>query len=153
MRELPRQLTVEELADLFGGRTRFVERLAAVEDPLGRARDLLGELTLEEQVEALNAHPPIGATGLSGRSRTEQGSEEDPAVLARLAELNRAYEERFGFRFLVFVNRRPRSAIVPVLEERLGRSREVELETALDELVAIAWDRWERGGTVHGPAS
>ena len=142
MRELPRQLTVDELAELFGGRTRFVELLAAVEDPLERARDLLGDLRPEEQAEALNAHPPIGASGLRGRSRAEQGGEDDPGVLRRLAELNRAYEERFGFRFLVFVDRRPRSAIIPVLEERLGRTREEELVTALDELVAIAHDRW-----------
>jgi 2-oxo-4-hydroxy-4-carboxy--5-ureidoimidazoline (OHCU) decarboxylase len=32
---------------------------------------------------------------------------------------------------------------VPVLEERLARSRKEELETGLDELVAIARDRWE----------
>ena len=34
MRELPRQLTADELAELFEGRTRFVERLAAERDPL-----------------------------------------------------------------------------------------------------------------------
>ena len=141
MHDLPGQLTVEELAGLFGGRTRFVERLAERDDPLGEARALLAELSEEEQVEALNAHPPIGATRLSGRSAAEQGSDDDPAVLERLAELNGAYEERFGFRFLVFVNRRPRREIVPVLERRLGRTREQELETGLDELVAIARDR------------
>ena len=142
MRELPRQLTVEELAELFSGRSRFVELLAAVEDPLARARDLLRDLSESEQVEALNAHPAIGARGLRGRSAVEQGSEEDPEVLARLEELNEEYERRFGFRFLVFVNLRPRSAIIPVLEERLARPRDEELETALDELVAIARDRW-----------
>lgn len=141
MHDLPRQLSVEELAGLFGGRTRFVERLAERADPLGEARDLLRGLPEDEQVEALNAHPPIGAGSLTGRSAAEQGSDNDPAVLARLAELNAAYEERFGFRFLVFVNRRPRREIVPVLEERLARSREDELETGLDELVAIARDR------------
>ena len=47
MRELPRQLTVDELAELFEGRTRFVERLAALDDPLGRARGVAAELTDE----------------------------------------------------------------------------------------------------------
>ncbi len=141
MHDVPRQLTVAELAELFGGRTRFVELLAEYPDPLGRARNLLSELPEAEQVEALNAHPPIGARGLEGRSATEQGSDEDAAVLRRLAQLNELYEEKFGFRFLVFVNRRPRSEIVPVLEARLERPRDEELETALDELVAIAHDR------------
>ncbi len=145
MHDVPRQLTVAELAELFGGRTRFVERLAEYPDPLGHARDLLRDLPEAEQVEALNAHPPIGATGLEGRSAAEQGSDEDAEVLRRLAELNRLYEERFGFRFLVFVNRRPRREIVPVLEARLAHTREEELETALDELVAIAYDRATAG--------
>ena len=147
MHDVPRQLTVEELAELFGGRTRFVERLAQVENPLARARSLLAELPEAEQVEALNAHPPIGARNLSGHSAVEQGTDEDPAVLTTLAYQNEVYEEKFGFRFLVFVNRRPKAKILPVLEERLARSREQELETALDELVAIAHDRWERGAT------
>jgi 2-oxo-4-hydroxy-4-carboxy--5-ureidoimidazoline (OHCU) decarboxylase len=59
----------------------------------------------------------------------------------QLAELNRAYEARFGFRFVVFVNRRPKSAIVDVLKTRLGRSREAEMETALGDMMAIARDR------------
>ena len=63
-------------------------------------------------------------------------------MLAELAELNRAYEEKFGFRFIVFVNRRSRAELVPVLRERLEHTREEELDTALHELVAIARDRW-----------
>ena len=142
MRELPRQLTAEQLAELFEGRTRFIERLATVEDPLARARGLARDLPADEQKEALDAHPAIGATPTSARSAREQGSDDDAAVLAELAELNRAYEEKFGFRFVVFVNRRPRREIVPILRARLERSREEELETGVDELVQIAIDRW-----------
>jgi 2-oxo-4-hydroxy-4-carboxy--5-ureidoimidazoline (OHCU) decarboxylase len=140
VRDLPRQLSVEELADLFEGRTRFVERLAQLEDPLGRARKVAASLSDEEKKEVLDAHPAIGAKTLSARSAAEQGADEAP----ELEELNRAYEERFGFRFVVFVNRRPKSELVPVLRERLERTREQELATALDELVSIAQDRWRR---------
>jgi 2-oxo-4-hydroxy-4-carboxy-5-ureidoimidazoline decarboxylase len=144
VRELPRQLTVDELAELFEGRTRLVERLAQVEDPLGRAPALARELPEDEQKEVLDAHPAIGARTSSARSAREQGSDDDPKVLAELAELNRAYEEKFGFRFVVFVNRRPRREIVPILRERLQRTRGEELETGVDELVQIAVDRWRR---------
>jgi 2-oxo-4-hydroxy-4-carboxy-5-ureidoimidazoline decarboxylase len=137
---------VAQLAALFEGRTRFVEKLATHENPLAAAREVARSLSDAEKVEVLAAHPAIGRrTGLSARSAAEQGTEDDPAVLTELARLNAAYEERFGFRFVAFVNRRPRSAIVPVLRARLERTREDELETALDELVAIALDRWERG--------
>ena len=144
MRELPRQLTAEELAELFEGWTRFVQLLAEQEDPLTEARNLVRELSEDERIEVLNAHPAIGAKKLSSRSAAEQGGAEDPALLEELARLNRAYEQKFGFRFVVFVNRRPKAAIVPILRERLERSREEELETALYELVSIAIDRWQR---------
>ena len=144
MRDLPRQLSVEELAELFEGRTRLVELLAEHEDPLGSADAVLAELSEAEQLEALNAHPAIGArAGLSARSAAEQGADADPVILTELAYLNQVYEEKFGFRFVVFVNGRPKAEILQLLRGRLERTREEELETALAELVAIARNRWE----------
>jgi 2-oxo-4-hydroxy-4-carboxy--5-ureidoimidazoline (OHCU) decarboxylase len=142
--DLPRQLSADELAGLFEGRTRFVERLAAEPDPLVRARTLVHELPHEEKKEVLDAHPAIGAKKLSARSAAEQGTDDDPAVLAELARLNADYESRHGFRFVVFVNRRPKSEILEVLRTRIDRPTDEELETALAELVAIAEDRWRR---------
>jgi 2-oxo-4-hydroxy-4-carboxy-5-ureidoimidazoline decarboxylase len=144
VRELPRQLSVDELADLFEARSRLVEKLAGREDPLRTAYEVIDELTEVEKLEALNAHPAIGARTLSARSAAEQGTDDDPATLTELGRLNRAYEERFGFGFVVFVNRRPKRELVPILRERLERGREEELDTAVRELVAIAEDRWRR---------
>jgi 2-oxo-4-hydroxy-4-carboxy--5-ureidoimidazoline (OHCU) decarboxylase len=142
--DLPRQLSAEELAELFEGRTRFVEQLAREADPLVRARTLVHELSPEDKRAVLDAHPAIGATKLSARSAAEQGSDDEPEVLAELARLNAEYEDRHGFRFVVFVNRRPKREILDVLRARIDRATDAELETALDELVAIAEDRWLR---------
>ena len=144
MRELPRQLNAEELAELFERRTRFVELLAEIEDPLGRAEELLVALSHEDKIEALNAHPAIGARKLSARSAAEQGSDADPAVLSELAYLNQVYEEKLGFRFVVFVNGRPKREILEGLRDRIGRTLEEEVDTGCRELVAIARDRWTR---------
>jgi 2-oxo-4-hydroxy-4-carboxy--5-ureidoimidazoline (OHCU) decarboxylase len=144
MRELPRQLSVQELEELFEGRTRLVERLTELDDPLGRADEVVRSLTDEEKVEALAAHPAIGARVVSPRSASEQGTDADPVVLADLAYLNQVYEEKFGFRFVVFVAGRSKREILEVLRERIGRTREEELETGCRELVAIARDRWTR---------
>ena len=109
MRELPRQLSVEELAELFEGRTRLVELLAGREHPLEAAPEVLAELSEADKLEALDAHPAIGArAGLSERSAAEQGADADPVILTELAYLNQVYEEKFGFRFVVFVNGRPK---------------------------------------------
>jgi 2-oxo-4-hydroxy-4-carboxy--5-ureidoimidazoline (OHCU) decarboxylase len=140
VRELPRQLSADELAALFEGRTGFVEQLAVLDDPLGRAREIAATLDDEQKKEVLDAHPAIGAKTLSARSAAEQGTDEAP----ELVELNRAYEAKFGFRFVVFVNGRPKRELVPILRSRLERTRTQELATALDELVSIAEDRWQR---------
>jgi 2-oxo-4-hydroxy-4-carboxy--5-ureidoimidazoline (OHCU) decarboxylase len=138
VRELPRQLSVDELAELFSGRTRLVQRLAAHEDPLGVAREVIAGASEDEQAEALAAHPRIGE-----RSPEQHG--DDPCVLVELLALNRAYEEKFGFRFVVFVNGRSRAELLPVLRKRLQRTRPEELATGCDDLVSIALDRWHKG--------
>jgi hypothetical protein len=138
MRELPGQLSVDELAELFSGRTRLVELLAESDDPLRTADEAIARLSEDEKAEALAAHPRIGEPSVEQRGA-------EPEVLAELADLNRAYEERFGFRFVVFVDRRSRAELLPVLRERLARTRDEELETGLRELFAIAQNRWERG--------
>ena len=144
MHDVSRQLTVDELAELFEGRTRLVDALAQRDDPLGDAHDVIAGLSEEDKLAALNAHPAIGAKKLSARSAAEQGADAEPAVLSELAYLNHVYEEKFGFRFVVFVNRRPKAEILEVLRTRLERTREEELDTAVQELVAIAEDRWRR---------
>jgi OHCU decarboxylase len=105
------------------------------------AERLAAAMSLDQQTEVLAAHPRIGAnpTTLSQESLREQGG--PSTVDAELAELNEQYERKFGFRFVVFVNRRPKAQIVPVLRERLKHSREEELATGLREMFRIARDR------------
>jgi 2-oxo-4-hydroxy-4-carboxy--5-ureidoimidazoline (OHCU) decarboxylase len=145
MHDLPRQLDEAQLAELFEGDTALVRKLAATEHPLRNASEVIATLTEDEKLEALNAHPAIGArNGLSARSAAEQGADADPETLAELARLNARYEQRFGFRFVVFVNRRAKGEILEVLRGRIDNPREQELDTAVNELVAIAEDRWRR---------
>jgi 2-oxo-4-hydroxy-4-carboxy--5-ureidoimidazoline (OHCU) decarboxylase len=143
--DLPRQLNEEELAELFEGHSRFVAQLAQLDDPLGQARKVLADAPEDEQVEALAAHPRIGQrVNISERAAREQGSDEDPVLLAALARLNKSYEQKYGFRFVVFVDGRPRAEILSVMRQRLQNSRKEELAAGLDDLVAIALDRWRR---------
>ncbi len=145
MRDLPRQLGLQQLSELFEGATALTRKLAGRDDPLGNVPEVIAELSEAEKLEALNAHPAIGArAGLSARSAAEQGTDADPEVLTELTRLNAEYEERFGFRFVVFVDRRPKSEILEVLRRRIERPRDEELDTAVGELVAIAEDRWRR---------
>ena len=96
-------------------------------------------------IEALATHPRIGQrVNLSEVAAREQGGDEDPALLAALVKLNKSYEKKFGFRFVVFVDGRPRAEVLSVLRQRLQNSRDEELAAGLDDLVAIALDRWRK---------
>ena len=145
MHDLPRQLSENELAELFEGHTRLVAQLAQLDDPLGQARKVLADAPEDEQIEALGTHPRIGQrVNISEQAALEQGSDEDPVLLAALAKLNKSYEQKYGFRFVVFVDGRPRTEILSVLRQRLQHSRDEELAAGLDDLVAIALDRWRK---------
>jgi 2-oxo-4-hydroxy-4-carboxy--5-ureidoimidazoline (OHCU) decarboxylase len=125
------------------------EPYPSVDALLTRAREVLYAMPEAEQLEVIAAHPRIGeraeiVQAQSSISFREQGYGRDPtppAVLDTLQRLNAAYERRFGFRFVVFVNQRLKGEIVPVLEARLRRPRDEELATALAEILAIARDR------------
>ena len=122
------------------------------EELLERAEQIAQQLPPAEQVAVLNAHPRIGERpeAVSAASYREQGYDREAGlppdqlrqVYADLADLNAAYEQRFGFRFVVFVNKRPKSAILEVLKQRLDNPREVELRTGLRDLFLIARDRY-----------
>jgi 2-oxo-4-hydroxy-4-carboxy--5-ureidoimidazoline (OHCU) decarboxylase len=147
--ELQRQLNLFENAGPLLDRLRAEEPFPNGAAMLARARAILKELSEAEQIAVINAHPRIGERPdkVSVASFREQGYDRDttPAeVLRRLATLNEEYEEKFGFRFVVFVNRRSQEAIVPLLEARLRGSRDEERRTALREILAIAEDRLKR---------
>ena len=149
MRQLSRQLNLFEHAGPLLERLRREEPFPSGAAMLARARAILTELSESEQIAVINAHPRIGERPgkLSPASFKEQGYDGDrttPEVLLRLAQLNEEYEQKFGFRFVVFVNRRSKEAIVPILEARLRGTREEERRTALREILAIAEDRLKR---------
>ncbi|KAG0254936.1 hypothetical protein BG011_005425 [Mortierella polycephala] len=120
-------------------------------------------LTTTEQLDVINAHPRIGAAkaNLSALSLIEQGytpadaakkvdetatpSQDDEVTQSTLKRLNQEYEDKYGFKFVVFVNGRPRSVIIPVMEERIHKStREAEMKIALTDMVLIARDRLKK---------
>src|SRR3954447_15750217 len=104
--------TRESIATLFENAPRFVERLDELHAPtwmelFEQAEWIALTMPEDEQIELLDAHPRIGAdpARVSALSYREQGYDVDPGTAAlqqRLDRLNDEYENRFGFRFVVF---------------------------------------------------
>jgi len=122
------------------------------------ARAIAHAMPMDEQIELIDAHPRLGAppAAVSALSYAEQGygAETAPAetaatvaeagrrdVAAELDRLNAAYEERFGFRYCVFVAGRSREALLPEMAAAIDADRTSELHRALDAVVDIAIDR------------
>ncbi len=97
--------------------------------------------------QAFAAHPRIGerpaAAGQPARhaewSLKEQGgaSGADQQVLARLAEQNRAYEDKFGFTYIVCASGKSADQMLSILERRLSGTQQSELRTAAEEQAKI----------------
>ena len=108
-------------------------------------------LTAGEVDQALADHPRIGERHAgSGRSSPFSAGEQaasasdDPELAARLAEGNRAYEERFGRIFLIRAAGRSRAEILAELERRLLLPPEDEVKVVASELREIALRRIRR---------
>lgn len=100
-----------------------------------------------DRLEAFEAHPKIGdidslrARYASTRDMAagEQGgvAGADAATLAELARLNEAYNERFGFIFIVFASGKSAGEMLALIRSRINNSREQELANASAEQIEI----------------
>jgi allantoicase len=97
-----------------------------------------------EWLAAFSAHPPLGQkkTGAdreSAWSRKEQAgtASANPETLAALAEVNRAYHEKFGFVFLYCATGKSAEEMLAAARERLQNAREAEVRIAAEELRKI----------------
>ncbi len=100
----------------------------------------------EDWLEAFAAHPRLGDRGATGRAASEQGTAlaAPPGVLEQLRKANAAYEERFGFIFIVCACGRSADALLANLEDRLANPADLELGIAADEQRKITRLRLEK---------
>jgi 2-oxo-4-hydroxy-4-carboxy-5-ureidoimidazoline decarboxylase len=148
--DAPRDAFMDAVSPLYERAPRFLERLADSR-PFGSWRELFRESLAialaappDVQRELLDAHPRIGASpaSVSAMSYREQGyDQEQRDAIEALGPLNDAYEARFGFRYVVHVAGRPRSAIVALLNAALDAEPEAERIRGLTDVVAIAQAR------------
>ena len=106
----------------------------------------------DTRLALVRAHPELaGKAAIRGELTADSTSEQSGAGLAhcspgeftRLHELNREYNLKFGFPFIIAVKGLDRAAIIARFAERLERDRPVEFEEALRQIERIARLRLE----------
>jgi 2-oxo-4-hydroxy-4-carboxy-5-ureidoimidazoline decarboxylase len=101
----------------------------------------------EKQLALIRAHPDlVGKLALAGQLTRESTSEQADAGLDKLTpgevnqfqKQNAAYQEKFGFPFVICARLNKKDAIIAGFERRLKNPREKEIKTALEEIFKIA---------------
>ena len=102
---------------------------------------------IDTQLAVIRMHPELaGKAAIRGEmtadSIGEQGgaglSQCSPQEFARLSALNRAYNAKFGFPFIVAVNGLDRAAIIERFASRLENDRAAEFNEALAQIARIS---------------
>ena len=107
------------------------------------ANDVWWSLQPSDWLEAFRSHPKIGekkaTESVSAQSREWSGQEQagvsnapEEAVDA-LATLNRAYEQKFGFIFIICASGKSSEEMLAALRERLNNDPAAELQIAATE--------------------
>src|SRR5579863_8518214 len=113
-----------------------LEKLSATAD------EIWSTMEVQDWMEAFQCHPRIGerkaahATAKSTEwSKHEQSktASADAGVLARLADGNAVYEQRFGFTYIVCATGKSAAEMLAILERRLNNDRKTELREAAEQ--------------------
>lgn len=153
---------------------RFVERLGSVFEhspwvaegawrrrPFADAQALhrammaaVGEAPAERQLALIRAHPELAGAEAAAGSLTVDSSSEQGRLgftrltreeLERMAALNRAYREKFGFPCIVALRlHSSRESVMQEMARRLANDRDTELEAALEQIGHIARGRLDK---------
>jgi OHCU decarboxylase len=109
-------------------------------DLVAAADAIWWELAPENWLEAFAAHPKIGEKPQQESQRERGWSEQEQAAAelnaaseAALAEGNRAYQDRFGYIFIVCATGKSAEEMLAILRQRIQNDADTELRVAAEE--------------------
>ena len=152
LNEIPADEAVAELAKCCGSK-RWAEAMTqrrpylSEEDLTRAAGEVWWSLEEHDWLEAFRSHPKIGekkaAEAVSTQSRQWSSQEQsgvsnaDHDTVDSLAQLNREYEEKFGYIFIVCATGKSAGEMLAILRERLRNDAATELPIAAAEQAKI----------------
>ncbi|XKH59932.1 2-oxo-4-hydroxy-4-carboxy-5-ureidoimidazoline decarboxylase [Halomonas sediminis] len=108
---------------------------------------ILQQADIDQQIAVIRAHPDLaGKAALAGEltqdsTREQAGAGLDQCTAAefeRFQNLNQAYQDKFGFPFVIAVKGLDRHAILDAFEKRLENDLATERRTAIEQIIKIA---------------
>jgi OHCU decarboxylase len=130
-------------SEQWARRMKEARPFANSEAILANADKVWWALSENDWLEAFRAHPKIGeqqAAALQSKeaqawsAHEQSGIQESPMrTKAELAAANKAYEQRFGFIFIVCATGKSAEEMLSILNQRLQNDRAIELRIAAEE--------------------
>ena len=135
------------------GSKRWAARMSAerpfenIEEMVTTADRIWWTLDSSDWLEAFDSHPRIGEKKAAAPvareslswSETEQSGTHDSTqqTMEELAELNRKYQEKFGFIYIICATGKSADEMLAILRDRLGNDPATELRSAATEQAKI----------------
>src|SRR5205085_1652027 len=124
--------------------SKWVQRMLSqrpfkdADEVFASAERIWNDLGREDWLEAFAAHPRIGEKGTAQESREQAGAASaTDDVKAKLAEVNRAYEARFGWIYLVCATGKSAEEMLAIAQSRMTNDPDAELKVAAAEQAKI----------------
>ena len=152
LNSLSAEEAAKELRQCCGSR-RWTDQMSndrpyqTLESLITHADRVWWSLTSEDWLEAFRSHPKIGekkaSDNISTQSQQWSGQEQAGVSSASqdtansLAELNRGYEQKFGFIFIICATGKTSDEMLAALKERLANDADTELRLAAAEQAKI----------------
>lgn len=155
---LPSDAFVETFGDIYEHSSWVAETAVTarpyrgVEHMLAAMDEIVAQAPEARRLALLRAHPELAGKAAIDGTLTNASQEEQasaglnrllPDEFERLTKLNTAYQDKFGFPFIICVKLATKAVILTALEERLGNKYHEEFETALGEVSKIVRLRLE----------
>lgn len=147
------QMSQEEFVAALGGvfehtpaiayRTWYQRPFADVTQLHQQMVAMVNAMSREEKLALIQAHPDLGSKAkMAEASVKEQAGvgldRLTPEEYDRFQALNQAYQDQFGFPFIVAVRNHTKTTILEAFEHRLRNSADVEMQGAIAEITQIA---------------
>jgi 2-oxo-4-hydroxy-4-carboxy-5-ureidoimidazoline decarboxylase len=124
----------------------FLSLATKLFEPWGSPADVGRSASGDERLRLVRAHPELaGKAAVRGEltdesTREQKGAGLDqcsPEEFERMQDLNRRYNEKFGFPFVIAVKGHDRRSILQHFGRRLENERDVEAAECIEQIIRI----------------
>lgn len=107
---------------------------------------VVNDMSINEQLTLIRAHPDLGSKARMAEASIKEQSgvgldKLNPQEYDRFHFLNKAYQDQFGFPFIIAVRNHTKSSIIEAFEQRSHNTKIIEHQRAIAEIFQIAYFR------------